>query len=770
MANRIAHFVIKFRMAVLVGIIILTGIFVLQIKELKMITYFGDLLPQNHPYIKIHNEFREKFGGATIVLLSLTVKKGDIFNVQTLSKIQRITREIDLIPGVNHNQVISLAHRKAKNIKATSWGIQAEPVMWPELPQTPEEIEKLKDIVHHDNSIYGYLTSHDDKAALIVAELFEEKIDYSLVFKKIEEIITKEEDSNTKIYAVGQPVLTGWLYHYYPQTLKIFIISLFLMLIILFIYTKSLVGTIIPLLVALVSAIWGLGFSGLMGYNLDPLILVLPVLVISRAISHSVQMLERHSEEFERLGNTKEACIASLGGLLLPGSVAIITDSIGIFIIALAPIPLMQKVGYFCGFWALALIPTVLILNPLVLSFIPAPKTRKRDKGMFASIFEINLLRLGDFIIKRDRGILIVIIPLIVMSIYFSRNIIIGDIMPGSSLVWPDSEYNISSKVINEKFPGADQLLVIIKGEEAEAIKHPDVQKYIEEFQRFMELDPLVGGSTSIVDLLREVNMRLHEDDPKWLGIPKNQRDVGVALFVLFSGMEPGDLDKFVDPESKNASVTIYYKDHRGSTIKSAILRAKKFKETHPNNSVGLTLAGGLIGVLAATNEAIANSTEWITIWIFSITFLLCVMTYRSLWGGLFLVISLGISHFLTLSYMSLKGIGLNISTLSISSVGIGLGVDYGLYLLSRIKEEYAISKDLEIAIKRGLTTAGKAIVFTATTMLASTIPWYFISDIRFQAEMGLLLGLLMLLNMFGALTIVPGLVSWFKPKFILKG
>jgi predicted RND superfamily exporter protein len=224
-------------------------------------------------------------------------------------------------------------------------------------------------------------------------------------------------------------------------------------------------------------------------------------------------------------------------------------------------------------------------------------------------------------------------------------------------------------------------------------------------------------------------------------------------------------MDQYVDYDWNNATITCYYKDYDSDLIRETLAKARQFIEDHPSDKVRFRLAGGLIGILAAVNEEVEYS-YWVSlIVVFAAVFVLCVGTFRSIKAGIVLIVPLAISQVLSEAFMLLRGIDLNVNSLPVAAIAVGIGIDYGIYLLSRIAEEYAVCGDYETSNRIALETTGKAISFTATTLVAGVIFWVFL-DLKFQAEMGLLLGLLMLLNMVAALTIIPSLVQILKPGF----
>ncbi|MFH0813103.1 MAG: efflux RND transporter permease subunit [Pseudomonadota bacterium] len=764
--KKIAGFIIGRRKWIIAVMIVVTIFFGYHISRVEMFTEFSDLLPQKHPYIKIHNRFQKEFGGANVITIAIEVKNGTIFNKETLAKLIRLTDNVDLLPGVNHYQVASLAHRKVRYTEATPDGGLVVKQFLEEVPQTQKQIEVLKNLVHTNDQVYGKFVSLDDKAALITAGFIEGRIDYKNLFLKIKKLLDAEKDENTEIYAGGYPMLVGWVYYYAGETFFIFGITALVMILLLLFYFRSVEGVIIPIIAAIISGIWGLGFVGILGYNLDPLVLVVPLLITARAISHSVQMVERYLEEVHVLKNVKEAATKAVEELFLPGILGIVTDSAGIFVIAVGTIPQMVKLAHFCSFWAVTIIFSVLILTPILLSYFPAPKKIGRKGPTDALVYHVAGWSFG----YKKWIALGVTAVLITLGFYYSSGIVVGDARPGSPILWPDSEFNVSEKQINKNFPGSNILIVVLEGDKPDTLKRPEVLQKMLDFARYMETNPNVGGSLSLVDILLGVTRVFHNDDPRWAMIDPDPIIVGNYLFLYTAGAPvPNILGPYTSYDFRNANIAFYYKDHKGDTIRQAIAQAKKFINENPIQGAQFKLAGGLIGTVAAVNEEITYSNNMTILLIFIIIYLFVAISYRSFVAGFLIVIPLALANVLTAAYMAINKIGLNINTLPVASLGVGVGVDYSIYIIDRIKQEYRRLGNVENAIHLAVNTTGKAVSFTATTLVGGIILWYFLSNLRFQAEMSILLSLLMIINMLGAMILVPVLFSIIKPKFIQR-
>lgn len=766
--RRVADVVVKQRAMILALIVLVTLLFAFLSFKIEMYTAFADLLPNDHPYIRIHERYWKTFGGANVVMLSVEVTDGDIFNATVLEKIKKLTEMIERTPGANNYQIFSIARQKVKDVRATSWGIEVEPVMWPDVPRSTEEIERLRNVVYANPTIVGRLVAEDGKAALITAAFHEERLDYGALFERVQQAKKESEDANTRIYAAGEPILYGWIYYYLHSIGLIIALTCLSILGILILYYRNLNGVVIPVLSALVTFIWGTGFTALMGYNFEPLILVVPFLIAARTISHSIQFRERFFEELERCGDKEKAAIESAAGLMMPGSVSIVTDAIGLTVLLVAPMPILTKLAIAGSFWVLSNLVTVVILDPILCCYFPTP--RRVPQGGEGHWLEAPLRFVGRFCVHPSGRIVVIaaFAVMIVWSVYWYQFLTVGDSRPGSPLLWPESEYNQSVRHINDKFQGTDHLYVIVEGQAESTMKSPQVLEKIEAFQRHMLRSPHVGSSDSLVDLTRQVNTVLHNNDPRWGLLPRSSDEVGGILMVAEHGSEPGDFDRWVNYNFQHGRVTFFLYDHKGDTLREVIDRATEFIKQNPMEGAEFKLASGYAGVLAAANEVIARSDKLTLGLMLLAQLIFCAIGFRSLMAGLLFVGVVLMSNTFGMALMAYWNVGLNVNTLPVISLGIGFGEDYGIYIVSRAIEEYRRrgQSDLNPALVDGVATAGKAVLYTAFLISASIAFWSF-SPLRFQAEMGSQLLIILGMNMLGGLLLLPALIALMKPKFV---
>lgn len=770
MSSNIANWLIRFRVWVVGLIALITVVLSYSAVNIEVKTVFQDLLPNDHEYVKTHNKFKDTFGGSNLVTIMVESAEGDIFQPHVLKAVDQITRDLQQVSAVNPFQIVSLASKKLKEVKASTSGIETTPLMWPDLPQNQEQLDELREKVLRNSLVYGPYVSSDLTSTLITVDFIDRLLDYETAFSEISTLLDNVDMPGVNVRVVGDPMLYGWVNYYLPETLNLVLLAGLLLVLMLFFINRTWRGTILPLISGFVSAIWALGISNLLGIHFDPLVIVIAMLITARAVSHSVQIITRFNEEVEQIEDGREsvghAAHLTLSELLRPGLLGIATDACCVAVVALSPIPLLQKLALLAVVWVSTVAISSIVLTPVLLSWVKHPRGYAHPINVSWLIH--RLLDLCHFVsVSRLRYFMAgwTLIVFVVCG-YFALGLKVGDANPGSPILWPESKYNQDSAAINDKFQGADRMFIVVGDDKPDLAKTPEILKSLQEFQRFIEVQPEVGGTLSISDVLPSVNRTLREGSPRYEELGATQDINGELLYMFEAGAEPGDMDRFVDTDRGNASVTLFFRDRQGETIRTAVSRIKEFIEEHPLDVGQYQLAGGLIGVTAAVNEVILSGQLQSIALALLILVVLCTFVYRSSMAGMFFMVPVVLSNTVTFSFMSYMGIGMNINTVPVAALGIGLGVDYALYIVDRIKQELQSGLEEHHAIERALHSAGKGVVITAFVLIVSVLLVYQ-SSLKFQAEMGLLVALWLTVSAFTALFVMPALVYIFKPEFI---
>lgn len=979
-----ARFVVRNRKQIAAGLIAATTFFLYPIVNATS-SLFGASLPgptvrvdasarslwPDHPFIHAQDEFSGYFGGSSLVAIAVVANEGTIFTPHILGKIRKITDRLDgegfnshqeerealrekfdaagmsslkiqeeldrTFPPypVNHDRISSLSARSTRVVTIEADGAITSEVLMKKVPRTQAEADLVREkVLQNPPLIYGRLVSLDEKGAFISADFVSDRLSsrevYETVFDHVQKIKAEEEDDKVSIYVSGEPIHSGWIIEHAFQIGLFVILTVIVTFILLLVYFRRLHGVLIPFIAAVATTIWGLGFTGWAGITFDPLVLVIPMIITARAVSHTVQMAERFFEDYERLapefgddteGAKQEAATQAMAELIIPGTLGIVTDFLGLLVILITTIPQMRDLATFGAFWVFSILFTVEILHPVMICYLPPPHESKH----YVPSFMVRLLgALGVFVTHRIGKWVVAGGAIAVLgssAIVVFQKSTIGEANPGSFLLWPKHEFNEATAQIAERFGGVDSFVVYADGDRSNANADPEPIKRLEEFERWMREYSNVGATVSIVPIIRGYWQQNHYGDPKWQFVPDDSGTVRNILFQLKTNGPPGFLRPFATDDGREANIQFFFPDHRGDTIREAVEAARRFiverpigeinirldiekagddetffsrrslmdklyymigpmlpdrkhnlvakvredgdiqpdvrgirvssREGLPNwveefreralvdyekertstpdgeifwwperlsdwglsdvdaywedetlgvralavntkdllvqdlkavdqtpkyqptqswtRGVQLVLAGGVMGILAAVNDEVERSHIANISLILLVIYVLQTLTYRSFWSGTIIVIQLATATMLSLAWMAWKGVGLNINTLPVQSVGVGIGVDYAIYIVDRIRQEVVHTKgDISAAIRRAISTTGMAVSFTATTIVGGIATWIF-SDLRFQAEMAQLLVILMVINMIGAITVVPAFYAIIKPKFARK-
>lgn len=765
------HFLLRYRWYILAASLLVTLFLGYHLSHARVQMNFRDMVPPDHPYMQLRAKHARMFGSENILVVAVEAKNGDIFTVETLNKIDRLTVALLETSGVNPWQVRSISHPAVRSTQITSAGVRALPIFFPGPPKDAKDVARIKKAVYTNDGILDFYVSRDHSVALITAGFWESGLDIPRMQERLFALRDKERDTNHEIYMTGFPVLFCWVASYKHWFFSITVLTVVSIMVLLWFYFRTVQGVLIPLFSGALSTLWALGFAGLLGYSIDLLMIVVFLLITARALSHSVQSMERYHEEYFRLGDKHAAIMQSYMGLFSPALVSIASDGLAILSLVIARIPLVQKLAVLSSFWIFTISISVVTLHPILLSFLNPPRRDPRAGQRFADRIYTGINR-ALVNVNRGSGRYVMVASFAVallIGFYYSHHLKVGDVSIGKALFYADHPYNTAyDLIIKHGFAGVSTLTIIAEGQEPGVFREVSALHALEQFQRYMERNSaMAGGSVSGVDVIRQLYQMFEEGVPKWAILPSDSHDVGnMFSYFLMSAGAPA-LDRLVDKSLQHATITIFFHDYSHDTIMGALLRAQEYIAAHPIDKVEFKLASGLFGILAAINDEVAWSYRWNLILVLVTVFLLSFLTYWSVEGALIVMIPSIVAQPLTEAIMYWASIDMNINSLPVAAIGIGIGIDYGYYVLSRIVEEMERFSDVDRAIEEALMTTGRAILFTGTTLTTSVIFWFFF-PMRFQAEMAFLLTLILFLHIVGALLFIPSIVSLRKPAFVV--
>jgi uncharacterized protein len=778
--DRLSWFLSRHRLTVFLVILVITGVFLYGAFKIKGEVILSDMLPYDHPYLKLHATFSQVFGsGGSGVVVAVKTKSGDIFNEATLGKIKKMTEEVAMWDEVYRVLTVSIATPATKVVTAKTKGqIVIEPLMWPDIPKTPSEMELLKTNIFSNPAYNGSLVSRDGTGAIILTE-FKENISYERVFDLLQKLRKDYTDETTSIHITGYPMLMGWIYAAKSQMYMVFAISILGIAFVLWLVFRNFPGMISPLVNAAVLTIWGLGFIGYTGINFNPMLYVLAFLVGSRMIGNSHQIAYRYFEELNAgNGDRLRACYETTRTMLVPNFAAVATDAAGFSVLFLAKIVLMQHLAIIMTFWMMSIILTG-ILVPVVCSLIPLKvKSEEWDKEKCQVDWKARvMMKMTGFSIS-PKGRWVVgglVIALTAFCMWQMEHLKIGDPTPGSPIFYDSHIYNQDQRVMNETFDASSENLMLFYEGKGESVYDPAVLTTFELFARHMQnkLPDIYRSSTSIIDTVKMVNVTFHDADDLWYKLPRNETMLTGLMGYVRQNTNRSTLQRFIDDQMERAHITLFFTDHTSDNLLRIRDAAYDFFKNNPMKleKGEFKLAGGRVGMEIALNEEMKRSHALIDLTVLAAIFILCVLSYGSIVAGLMLTLPLLLANAVAGAYMAWKGIGLSINTLPVAAIGVGVGVDFAIYLYSRCQEEFPLRNgNWTETIMQSICTCGKAVVYTGVTIILPILTWYFFSEMKFQAEVGFFLSMIMGTNVILTMTLHPLLIYIIKPKFISKG
>jgi predicted RND superfamily exporter protein len=773
----------RYRAGVGIGFIIVTLGFASGIPGVEIRTIFNDLLPRDDPFVQVFFDHRN-FGNPLTMSIMVKRKHGDIYNSETLRKVWKLTRDMDLAPGIDHDQLISISTEKLRYAEATTDGIDSKPLMSDVAPSTDAEMAEFRRRVDISPSALTFYISNDETATLINVG-FQDTVEYGKAFDHAQNLVEQARDAEHDVYLAGQPALTGWVYRLQKQTYNIFGVTILALMISLVFYMRNVAGVVTPIACATVAGLWGFGFIGWLGRPIEPLLMIVPLLLVARSFSHCVQFTERYYEVLTHLPDRRKAAEVTMGIMMAPSILGIMTDVFGIVFIAIAPIETMVNHAIFCGFWAFWIIPTGTFMVSIILSYMPVPKNiteivggEEKESGIHLVQDKALKVISRTVVGKAAKYSTVVLILIAVWAFYTNSQIKIGNPVEGSNILWYDSEFNTAVRAINDHFPGMNTLEIVLEAttenKDYRIARTPEVAAVSAQLQRIIETDPdLVPRATlSFTDYMSATNRLYAGGNPKWMALDPTLEAVSAAGIGALFGSSPINFLHVTNFDLQHSTVTLWYKDNKQETVDAALASARRAIDIvgTEHREFRIRLGTGVIALQQAMNSVVERYHWFILGLLNCAVMVISAYAYRSLVAALILLIPVNISNLLLGATMHTLGIGLDINAVIVAVMGVGIGIDYGIYLLSRICEEYsAHDHDLTVAIRAALTTTGKAIMFTASVMLIGILPWYFLSDLKFMADMGLLLVAIMLINMVLSLVALPLLVWLIKPKFMAR-
>jgi predicted RND superfamily exporter protein len=766
--GKISYWIFHHRKPLLILFVLITILLGAMASQLRVQAAFTKMIPLKHPYMQTFLQYQSDFGGANKVLLALKNTKGDIYQKEFMETLRKVTEEVFYIKGVERSSVASLFTPNVRYNEVVEDGFRGGNIVSADFAGTPEQLQMVRENLLKSDWI-GRLVSNDHSSAMVVATLMEndpetgERLDLQQVAAELEKIRAKYEQGDTTVHVIGFAKAIGDIAKGAAGVLLFFGLAFVITSILLYWYSGSLMITALALICAIVPVIWLLGLLPVFGLGLDPMSILVPFLIFSIAVSHAVQMTNAWKLETLHGADGITASTHSFQKLFIPGAMALLANALGFMVIAFVDIEIVRELAYTATIGVTVMIITNKMLLPILLSyykFTPEQASKLAGKETAGDwLWE----RIGPLATKRIAWVPIALgVALLVFGISQARQLHIGDLGKGVPELRPESRYNQDVEMITSHFAiGVDLLQVIAEAKPENDEDSPcvdrNVMDKIEDFEFQMRQVDGVATVRSLSGFVKSITQSFAETYSKWRMLPESRAQIAQGVgYATRLGNE------FMNSRCTAMPISIYTTDHQAQTIEHIVETVKAFKAGGGDTErMTFRLASGNVGVMAATNEAVEAADKWVNLALFASVMLLCLVTFRSFPITLCIILPLALVTVLCNALMAMLGIGVKVNTLPVVALGVGVGVDYGIYLFERMKHEMEDGGlTLKDAFVEALKQRGTASIFTAVTMTISVATWIF-SALKFQADMGILLAFMFLVNAFGAILLLPALAAY---------
>lgn len=751
-----------------VGIFVFLTLFLgFQASQLKMDAAFIKNIPLHHSYMQTYLKHQKDFGGANSIMVAVEDTSGNIFNANYFDTLKNVHDQLFFIPGVDRAQVKSIFSPSTRFTEVVEDGFAGGPVIPADFSTSVSGLETVRDNIEKAG-IVGRLIANDYSAAMVSAQLMDfdpqtgkplDTIAFAAQLEK--ELRGKFETDKVKIHIIGFAKMAGDVADGAKGVLLFFVIAILITAVMVYLFSKSIILTVLPLVCSLTAVVWQLGLLTVIGFGLDPMSILVPFLVFAIGVSHGVQMINAVRRRVMDGQTTKAAAASAFRSLLVPGGVALLSDTVGFITLLSIDIGIIRELAISASLGVGVIIFTNLILLPLVISFTEI----KVNKTTEPTAEEVRTEAIWRFLARFATPKYAVVVIIATVVLYFAglqqaNQMKIGDLQGGAPALHQDSRYNLDTFFITDHFSITTDVMTVIVEAAPEACTYHDVLTQIDEFEWLVRNTPGVESTVSLASVAKKVNAGFNEGNPRWEVLPRTTASLVQAIGQIptTSGLLNGDCS--VMP------VYLFMKDHKAETIETVVAKVKAVAAKMDNDKLQFKLASGPVGVMAATNEAVAEAQLPMMLYVYGAVFVLCLISFKSLKATVAVIIPLYVVSTLAQALMTQLDIGLAVSTLPVIALGVGIGVDYGIYILSTMSSKLSNGMPVQQAYYEALVERGSAVIFTGLTLAIGVSTWFF-SALKFQMDMGILLTFMFVVNMLGAIIILPALaaVFWRQPK-----
>jgi predicted RND superfamily exporter protein len=720
---------------------------------------FARMIPTDHPFVTNYLKFEDVLRPQSNVLrIVVENPQGDILTRDYLETLREVNDKVFYIPGVDRGNLKSLWTPNAMWAEVTTEGLRAGRVIPDTYDGSPEALAQVRHNIQRADMI-GSFVANDFKSTVIRVPLLEndpetgKPLDYGAFSLALEKDVREYfATKGVNIRVIGFAQIIGDLLAAASDIAVFFAVTVVLISLLLYGYCRCWRSTAATVLTCLLTVVCQLGLLNLLGFGLDPYSILVPFLIFAIGISHAVQNINLMMSEMGAGATPVQASRRTFRALFIPGSTALLADAVGFLTLLVIDIGVIQQLAITSSIGVFVAIFTKMFLLPVLMSYVGVSPSgmrqqQKRDQSSWP------VFRRLSAVVEPRVAIPLIVTSLLLLGAGYSlrQDLKIGDLDKGAPEFRPESRYNQDNAfLLNHYSTSTDVYIVMFKTpqEQCSRFAAADIANQLQ--QTLLQVDG-VESVQSLYQAMRFDILARNEGNPKWAELSRDQYVMNNARSSVSA--------EFVDPHCSVAPISLYLADHKAETLSRVVNAVEAFKKQYDTGEFEILQAAGNAGIEAATNIVIQDSEKRMLILVFVIISLVVFWEFRSLKVTFALMAPLYLSTVLCEAVMAQMGLGVKVATLPVVALGVGIGVDYGIYLYSRMETFLHQGLKLRAAYFEALKTTGTSVAFTGLTLAVGVGTWTF-SALKFQADMGLLLMLIFIWNMIGALLLLPALAS----------
>ncbi|SER72953.1 hypothetical protein SAMN03159444_04879 [Pseudomonas sp. NFACC02] len=757
------------RIMVLAVCLLVTLVLAFEATKLQLNADFEKMIPTNHPYIAEylkHKGDMKGFGNA--VRIAVEAKDGTIFSSAYLETLKALNDEVFLTPGVDRPFMKSLWTANTRWLGVTEDGLDGGPVIPDNYDQSAESIAQTRTNVERSGDA-EQLVASDYKSSIIFVPLLDtnpatgKALDYRQLSDQLEGLREKYRAQGVELHITGFAKVVGDLIDGIRQVLMFFVLTIVIAGAAVFWYTRCIRSTLLVVATSLVAVTWQLGLLPLLGFELDPYSILVPFLVFAIGISHGAQKMNGIMQDVGRGMHKLVAARYTFRRLFMAGLTALLCDAVGFAVLLVINIRVIQELAITASIGVAVLIFTNLILLPVLLSFTgvsarAAQRSMRDEAGEAAGAQKHVVWRFLDLFTERKWATVAVLVSLVlgIGGFLVSLHLKVGDLDPGAPELRSDSRYNQDNAFMANAYSASSDVLVVMVETANDQCTSYKTQSLVDTLEWELHDVDGVEGTNSLPLLSRRITVGMNEGNPKWYELVPNQWTLNTV-----ANRTPREI---FNQGCNLLSLFVYLEDHKADTLTRVVDKVEVFAAKNNTDDVKFLLTAGNAGIEAATNIVVKKASHEMLLWVYGAVILLCFISFRSWRAVICAVVPLALTSILAEALMVSLGMGVKVATLPVIALGVGIGVDYALYVLTIVLGQLRQGASLSEAYYRALTFTGKVVMLTGVTLALGVASWAF-SPIKFQADMGILLAFMFIWNMLGALILLPALAYFLLPR-----